>query len=314
MQSLSAAGSWLPAVIDQRAALAAFKHVSQNVKWRLHFSGWDPVSVSVENPAELELCVQGIRTFQYEDRARGHIADQVLQIIGRMTDRHLRFRGIDASIRNDVAAQHGKLDELKSSILARIRNDLNLRGESLPDIWCGRVEDELFWQSPKNADAVRAYLGMDQAIGPKDLRRGFNYVFKSMALAVNTSGAPGLMADPWKMKDVLKARHHSDPHVRARNLVYRAIVAFLRSLPEAELRALGSDAAVELLQAEIDARMTSIGCWALIDLAIAGDRQQLDLKLPALDPVGDERLLRLIEEQETRRCRALCEQPIGGEK
>ncbi|MET3780165.1 hypothetical protein ABIC32_000795 [Brevundimonas sp. 1080] len=313
MQSLFAAGSWLPAVIDQRAALAAFKHVSQ-ISWCLQFSSWDPVSVSVENPTELELCAQGIGTPRYEDRARGHVADQVLQIVGRMTDRHLRFRGIDASIRDDAAAQRAKLDDLRSFVLTRIRNDLNLRGESLPDIWCGRVEDELFWQSPEDANAVRTYLGMDQVIEPRDLRRGFNYVFKSMALAVDTSGAPTIKADPWKLGDVLGARYDGKPHERARNLVYRASCAFLALLPEVELRELSSDEVVVLLQAEIDSRMSSSGCWGLIDLAIAGDRQQLDLKLPALDPVTADRLLRLISEQEARRCRDLAGQPTGGGK
>lgn len=131
MQSPSAAGSWLPAVIEQRAALAAFKHVSQNISWCLQFSGWDPVSVSIENPTDLELCAQGIQAFRYEDRARGHVADQILRVVERMTDRHLRYRGIDATIRDDVAAQRSKLDDLRSFVLNRIRNDLNLRGESL---------------------------------------------------------------------------------------------------------------------------------------------------------------------------------------
>ena len=314
MQSLSAAGSWLPAVIDQRAALAAFKYVSQHISWCLHFSGWDPVSVSVEDPADLELCARGIETSRYEDRARGHIAEQVLQIVGRLTDQHLRYRGIDASIHDDVAAQRAKLDDLRSFVLTRIRNDLNLRGESLPEIWCGRVEDELFWQSPKDAEAIRAFLGMDQVIEPKPLRRGFNYVFKSMALSIDLSCAPAVKADPWKLNDVLGARYDSEPHVRARNLVYRASCAYLAVLPEVELRELGCDEVVGLLKAEIDSRMTSSGCWGLIDLVIAGDRKQLGLKLPALDLFNPDRLLTLISEQEVRRCRGLPAQPTGGGK
>jgi hypothetical protein len=314
MQSLSAAGSWLPAVIDQRAALAALNYVSQHISWCLHFSGWDPVSVSVEDPTYLQLCAEGIETPRYEDRARGHVADQVLQIVGRMTHQHLRYRGIDATIRDDLAAQRAKLDDLRSFVLARIRNDLNLRGESLPVIWCGRVEDELSWQLPEDAKAVRGYLGMDQVVDPKPLKQGFNYVFKSMALAVDTSGAPSIKADPYKLKDVLNARHVGEPRERARNLVYRASCAYLALLPAVELRALSGDEVVGLLQAEIGSRMTSSGCWGLIDLVIASDRQQLDLKLPALDPVCADRLLRLISEQETRRCRGLYGHISGGDK
>lgn len=301
MHSLSAAGSWLPAVIDQRAALAALKYVSHQVRWSLRFTSWSPMSVAIEDRTELELAAQGIETSRFEDRARGYVADQVLQIVERMCERSLRYRRIDASLRDDAAAQSRKLDDLKSFILARIRNDLNQRGESLPDIWCGRVEDELFWQLPKNAGAIRSYLGMDQVVDPKPLRRGFNYVFKSMKFCVDMSATPHIKADPSKLKDVLDAREDHEPHVRARNLVYRAAGASLALLPAKELQDLESDEVVGLVQADVEARMKSAGCWGLIDLVIASDRDQRGLRLPPLDADAD-RLRGLIHEQDVRRC------------
>lgn len=300
--NLPVAERWLSASINAPAAWAAFAAV-RDLDWSLRVATWSPFSLDVVEGFDFKACVAGAGSDQFATRARGELALRVLQIAADFDDRRLKVRNLSvADLRASPTAERRALDDLRSTILSRLQQELNHQFDTKPTTWAERAERLLAEVEVEQRRHIRRYLGLDQELTDKQCATGLKYVFTTLLPAVDRRGSTMVLAGhERKLREAREARNSPEPKARARNLAVRAVETCLANIrlepgdntfsgasDEEVLRAV-HQTLVELLRLH--------GCWALIDLTITRDRVEQRIDLP--DYVSPE-VWELIREQERR--------------
>lgn len=295
---LPVAERWLSASINAPAAWAAYATV-RDLDWSLRVATWSPFSLEVVESYAFRACLDGAGSDQFATRARGELALRLLQIAADFDDTRLQVRQLSAAdLQASPAVERRTLDDLKSTILSRLRQELTYQFDTSPANWADRAELALTGLQDDHRQRVRQYLGLDQALTDKQCASGLKYAFTTLMPSIKRTGSSMTLAGhERKLREAREARSSTEPKARARNLAARAVEACLANIrlePGDDTFAATSD--VEVLcavQQTLEELLRLHGCWALIDLTITRDRvEQPDYVSPEV--------WELIREQERR--------------
>lgn len=301
--TLSIAEPWLSASITAPAAWAAFTAV-QRLPWSLRIATWSPLRFDVAHGYDFQACLDDAGSFAFDRRARGEIALRILAIAGDFDERQLRVRHLSPDVlRSSPVAEQGALENLKETIISRVRHELEYRFDHRPQSWADRVKHAVSALPACEETQVSRYLGIDQELTAKQCLAGLNYVFSTLepALVRNRNGV-SLTGHTRKLGEVRAARHDPDPKARARNLALRAVESRLALLPAENefdeiLLDLAMDDLLPILNEDLAELVRLHGCWGLIDLTIRRDRIAQGASLPDVSP---ENIWNLFRQQEQR--------------
>lgn len=301
--SLSIAEPWLSASINAPAAWAAFTAVQQ-LPWSLRVATWSPLKFEVDHGYDFQACLDEAGSFAFDKRARGEIALRIMSIADALDERGLRHRHIcPEKLRACPVARSKALVELKTTVIARLRDELTRRFDTKPQTWADRAKALVAHLPEKDGIATSRYMGIDQELTERECVAGLNYAFTSLEpRLVRTKNGLSLLGNARKMKEVRAARHHPEPKARARNLGFRVIEARLAVMTvhhefDEILLDLAEDDLLPLLREELREAVKLQGCWGLIDSTIRRDRVADALVLPEILP---SEIWDLIRQQEGR--------------
>jgi hypothetical protein len=289
-------GTLLPASINAPAAWAAFDHV-QKLPWTLRFDSLDPLTLDVDYDLAFQLCLDGAGDFDFQKKARGHMAMRVLEIAALLDESRLRLLGHSVEdIRSCAAVRTKALETIRDAVVRWLRAELGQLLDTRADVWAEQLRTLLATLPPEEGRQVARYCGLDQECAPKEIRAGLNYVFKTLEPEVIAEkGSLVLAGHERKLREAKAARSDPDPKARARNLVVRALDARLASVVPGTAGDLGN--LLSLLEGDLRERVQKDGSWSLIDAAIERDRVTEGLTLPTALPAE---VWALIRQQDRR--------------
>ncbi len=276
-------GALLPASINGPAAWAAFDHV-QKLAWTLRFDSLDPLTLDVDFDLAFQLCLDGAGAFDFQKKARGHMAMRVLEIAASFDESCLRLLGHSVEdIRSCATVRTKALETIRDTVVRRLRAELTQSLDTRVDVWAEQLRTLLATLPPEEGRQVARYCGLDQECAPKEIRAGLNYVFKTLEPEVIAeNGSLVLAGHERKLREAKAARSDPDPKARARNLVVRALNARLASLLPGTAE--NPSNFLLMLEADLRERVRKDGSWSLIDAAIERDRVMEGLTLPTALP------------------------------
>lgn len=276
-------GASLPASINEGAAWAAFDHVQQ-LPWTLRFDSLAPLTLDVDHDLAFQLCLDGTGAFDFQKKARGHMAMRVLEIAASFDESRLRLLGHSVEDLRSCATTRAKaLETIREAVVRRLRAELRQLLDARPDVWAEQLRTMLETLPPEVGRQVVRYCGLDQEGDAKQIRAGLNYVFKTLEPEIIAeNGSLVLAGHERKLREARAARSDPDPKARARNLVVRALDARLASLVPGTAGNLNS--LLLVLEADLRGQVQRDGSWGLIDAAIDRDRVMEGLTLPMALP------------------------------
>lgn len=80
----------LPAQVCSQRAWAGFEHLFTQTSFRLQIAAFDPISLTVEHDAEFGLCLAGSDAWEPGEKARGWIANRVLELAAAINKTSVR--------------------------------------------------------------------------------------------------------------------------------------------------------------------------------------------------------------------------------
>lgn len=301
-------GAWMPADLSTPAIWKAFAAVTSGTPWRITTPGLDPVTFGIDFDADFQAHLDGAGTFDFGAKARGAIATRILDIALSLSEQLLRRKGFDPELMATSPVVSGQAEEaLKAYVINKIRNELNQRCDPGASAWADEVERELLGVSLEARETLRRYFGFDRRLDGKAIRKGSNYVFKSMDLQVRSwSGGACVIGNSRKLNEVRDARNSPDPKCRARHQVLCGIEKILPAASSSSAVLNHDMDALEVCRLVLEERVRLHGPWGLIDLTIGDDRGDQD-------PIelGTGRLQELAEKQDQRGA-ALTEEILEG--
>lgn len=269
-------GTVLPASINDGAAWAAFDHV-QKLPWTIRFASDVPLTLDVDHDLDFQLCLDGAGAFDFQKQARAHVAMRVLEIAASIDEGRLRGLGhsIDG-VRSCAVKREKALHGIRDAIVVRIRSELTQLFFVRADVWAERLRTLILTLPPEQRAQVARYCGLDQEVTSKEIRAGLNYVFRTIEPEIlRDKDRLFLVGHERKLREAKGARNDINPKARARNLVVRAAEARLASGAPGDL-----SSTLASLEADLRKRVTTEGCWGLIDTVIHRDRERESLDLP----------------------------------
>lgn len=276
-------GASLPAPINDGAAWAAFDHVKK-LPWTLRFDSLDPLTLDVDYGLDIQLCLDGAGAFDFQKKARGHMAMRVLEISASFDERRVRLLGHSVEdIRSCATVRTKALETIRDAVVCRLRAELSQLLDDRADVWAEKLRTLLATLPPGEGRQVARYCGLDQQCAPKEIRAGLNYVFKTIEPEiVAENGRLVLAGHERKLREAKAARNDPGPKARARNLVVRALDARLASVVPGNAENLSN--LLLVLEADLRERVQKDGSWGLIDAAIERDRVMEGLNCPMALP------------------------------
>ena len=276
-------GTSLPASINDGAAWAAFDHVQQ-LPWALRFDCLDPLTLDVDHDSAFQLCLDGTGAFDFQKKARGHMAMRILEIAASFDESRLRLLGHSVEdLRSCATVRAQALETIRDTVVRRLRAELRQQLDARPDVWAEQLRTLLATLPPEEGRQVARYCGLDQQRDPKEIRAGLNYIFKTLEPEIiDENGNWVLAGHERKLREAKAARSDPDPKASARNLVVRALDARLASIAPGTAGDLKS--LLSLLESDLRERVQKDGSWGLIDAAIERDRVVEGLTLPTALP------------------------------
>ncbi|WP_298124838.1 hypothetical protein [Brevundimonas sp.] len=218
----------------------------------------------------------GTTMFDYAGKARAHVASRVLAISEAMNEadfRHLHF-DLDR-LRTCQSARDDALVRVRRLVQNRITNEIEARFDTSLSTWVSKVDAELIFDTARDRMDRMRFLGMDQVVPDKVLRKAVKYVFDCLNVTIGVHRGGHVVLGKPRISAVRASRYSTLERDRAWSLVVRTLDVLVRRAPLN-----GPAPELARLREFIEHRVGMSGSWGLIDIVLEHDRKRLGLQFP----------------------------------
>lgn len=288
----------LPAQVCSQRAWEAFEHIFTHANFRLQIAAFDPICLAVEHDAEFGLCLAGSDAWEPGEKARGWIANRVLELAAAINKTSVRRLCLQVPRPGDDPA----IDAFLAGLQRRLKDDLRIEISRHYDVSLEQWTEEAMAfaygddESPHDRLRLFNYAGLDQLVSADAGRMAIKWCFGRSHWYLTGTGA-GLILHPDHKFDVVRSQRGSiSEPTRARSLVARAVQVIV---DEGVRRAKADEVFAPVTRASIKADLERVferdGPLGLIHLVLATDRRRYHVAPP---PWQNARATALLERQE----------------
>jgi len=287
----------LPAQVCSQRAWDGFEHLFTQTSFRLQIVAFDPISLTVEHDAEFGLCLAGSDAWEPGEKARGWIANRVLEMTARVDKTSMRRLCLQVPRPGDEPAIEAFLTVLQRRLREDIRVEISRHFDTSLEHW---TEDALAFaygdDNPHDRVRFFNFSGLDQLVSIDAGRKALRWIFSRTHWWLEGTGAGLALRPDYKFDFVRSQRASMDDTIRARSLVARAVQVVV---DEGVRRARADVLVAPVTNASIKADLTRIfqkdGVLGLIHLTLPTDRRRYHIAPPTWQ---NARALALLERQD----------------
>ena len=112
----------LPAQVCSRRAWEAFEHLFTQTNFRLQIAALDPIGLTIEHDAAFGLCLAGTDAWEPGEKAKGWIANRVVELAAQVDKTSLRRLGLQVPRPGDEPA----IEAFLTGLQRRLKDDLRI--------------------------------------------------------------------------------------------------------------------------------------------------------------------------------------------
>lgn len=291
------AGTSMPASVPCQTAWASFEHIFTQTNFRLQIATRDPISVTVEHDAAFGLCLSGSDAWEPGEKARGWIANRVLELASQVDKTSIRRLCLQVPRQGDEPAIDAFLTGLQRRLKDDLRIEISQHYDTSLDQW---TEDAMAFAygeaNPHDRLKLFSYAGLDQLVSVDAGRMAQKWIFGRTHWWLSGTGADLVLNPDYKFDHARSHRGSIDEKMRARSLVARAVQVIV---DEGVRRAKADEVFAEVTIASIKADLTRVferdGPLGWIHLVLATDRRRYHIAPP---PWTNARATALLDRQD----------------
>ncbi len=298
MNTLTTAGTSMPASVSSQLAWAGFEHLFTQTNFRLQISAFDPISLTVEHDAAFGSCLSGSDAWEPSEQARGWIANRVLELAAQVDKTSVRRLCLQVPRRGDEPA----IDAFLAGLQRRLKDDLRIEISRHYDVSLIQWEEEAMAfaygddNNPHDRLRLFNYAGLDQLVSVDAGRKALKWIFGRTHWWLSGTGAEMALNPDYKFDFARSHRGSLDETMRARSLVARTVQVIV---DEGVRRTKADEVFAEVTRASIKADLMRVferdGPLGLIHLVLATDRRRYHIAPP---PWTNARATALLERQD----------------
>lgn len=295
--TLTTAGTPMPASVSSQMAWAGFEHLFTQTSFRLKIAAFDPIRLTIEHDAAFGLCLAGSDAWEPGEKARGWIANRVLELAAATNKTSVRR----LCLQNPRPGDEPAIDAFLTGLQRRLKDDLRIEISRHFDVSLEQWTEEAMAfaygdESPHDRLRLFSYAGLDQLVSVDAGRKGLKWIFSRTHWWLSGTGADLVLNPDYKFDFVRSQRGSIDETMRARSLVARAVHVIV---DEGVRRAKADELFAPVTNASIKADLTRVfekdGPWGIIHLTLATDRRRYHIAAP---PWTNARATALLDRQE----------------
>jgi hypothetical protein len=295
--TLITAGTPMPASVSSQLAWAGFEHIFAQTNFRLQIATRDPISLTIEHDAAFGLCLSGSDAWEPDEKARGWIANRVLELAAAINKTSVRRLCLQVPRPGDEPAIGAFLTGLQRLLKDDLRIEISRHYDVSLEQW---EEDAMAFvygdEDPHDRLRLFNYAGLDQLVSVDAGRKAHKWIFGRTHWWLSGTGADLTLNADYKFDFARSHRSSIDETMRARSLVARAVQVIV---DEGVRRAKADEVFAEVTRASIKADLSRVfekdGPWGLIHLVLATDRRRYHIAPP---PWTNARATALLERQD----------------
>lgn len=287
----------LPAQVCSQQAWDGFEHLFTQTSFRLQIAAFDPICLTVEHDAEFGLCLAGSDAWEPGEKARGWIANRVLDLAAAINKTSIRRLCLQVPRQGDERA----IDAFLTGLQRRLKDDLRVEISRHYDVSLTQWEEDAMAfaygdDNPHDRLRLFNFAGLDQLVSVDAGRKALKWIFGRTHWWLSGTGADMVLNADYKFDHARSHRGSIDETMRARSLVARAVQVIV---DEGVRRAKADEVFAEVTRASIKADLMRVfekdGPFGLIHLVLATDRRRFHIVPP---PWTNARATALLERQD----------------
>lgn len=288
----------LPAQVCSRRAWEAFEHLFTQTNFRLQIAALDPIGLTIEHDAAFGLCLAGTDAWEPGEKAKGWIANRVVELAAQVDKTSLRRLGLQVPRPGDEPA----IEAFLTGLQRRLKDDLRIEISRHFDVSLTQWEEEAMAfaygddNNPHDRLRLFNYAGLDQLVSVDAGWKALKWIFGRTHFHLTGTGADMILHDDYKFDHARSHRGSIDETMRARSLVARAVHVIV---DEGVRRAKADKVVAPVTRASIKADLARVfekdGPWGMIHLVLATDRRRYRIAPP---PWTNARATALLERQD----------------
>ena len=296
--TLTTAGTPMPASVSSQLAWIAFEEIFTQTNFRLQIAAFDPISLTIEHDAAFGSCLSGSDAWEPGDKARGWIANRVVELAAQVDKTSIRRLGLQVPRRGDDPAIDAFLTGLQRRLKDDLRIEISRHYDTSLEQWTEEAMAFAYGDDHNPHDRLRLFnfAGLDQLVSVDAGRKALKYIFGRTHWWLSGTGADLVLNPDYKFDFARAHRGSCDQTMRARSLVARAVQVIV---DEGVRRAKADEVFAEVTIASIKADLMRVferdGPWGIIHLVLATDRRRFHIAPP---PWTNARAAALLERQE----------------
>lgn len=273
----------LPAQVCSQRAWAAFEHIFTQTNFRLQIAARDPIGLTVEHGADFGLCLAGSDAWEPGEKARGWIANRVLQMAAQIDKTSIRRLCLQVPRPGDEPA----IEAFLTGLVRRLKDDLRIEISRHYDTSLIEWEEDAMTfvygdDNPHDRLRLFNFSGLDQLVSVDAGRMAIKWCLGRSHWHLTGTGADMVLNPDYKFEVVRSQRSSIDEATRARSLVARAVQVMV---DEGVRRAKADEVFADVTRASIKADLMRVferdGPLGLIHLVLATDRRRYHIAPPS---------------------------------